>query len=48
MVALLVFMIATLKIVLGRKKMLDAKGLYGDNVIKNTARYVRIGMPRST
>ena len=48
MVALLVFMIATLKIVLGRKKLLDAKGLYGDNVIKNTARYVRIVMPRST
>ena len=46
MVALLVFIIATLKIVLGRKKLLDAKGLFGDNVIKNTARYVRFGMPR--
>ena len=47
MVALLVFIIAILKIVLGRKKLLDAKGLFGDNVIKNTARYVRFGMPRS-
>ena len=47
MVALLVFIIATLKIVLGRKKLLNAKGLFGHNVIKNTARYVRFGMPRS-
>ena len=46
-VALLVFIIATLKIVLGRKKLLDAKALFSDNVIKNTARYVRIGMPSS-
>ena len=47
MVALLVFIIATLKIVLGRKKLLDAEGLFGDNVIKNTAIYLRFGMPRS-
>ena len=47
MIALLVFKIATLTIVFGRKKLLDAKGLFGDNVIKNTARYVRIDMPRS-
>ena len=32
------FIIATLKIVFGRKKLLDAKGLFGDNVIKNPAR----------
>ena len=38
MVALIVFIIATLKIVFGRKKLLDAKGLFGDNVIKNPAR----------
>ena len=39
MVALLVFIIATLEIVFGRKKLLEAKGLFGDNVIKNPARY---------
>ena len=33
MVALLVFTIAILEIVFGRKKLLDAKGLFGDNVI---------------
>ena len=38
MVALLVFIIATLKIGFGRKKLLGAKGLLGDNVIKNPAR----------
>ena len=38
MVALLVFIIATLKIVFGRKKLLHAKGLFGDNVIKYPAR----------
>ena len=36
MVALLVFIMATLE----KKKLLDAKGLFGDNVIKNTARYI--------
>ena len=34
MVALIVFIIATLKIVFGRKKLFDAKGRFGDNVIK--------------
>ena len=42
MVALLVFVIATLEIIFGRKKLLDAKGLFGDNVIKNPARYIYI------
>ena len=41
-VALLVFVIATLEIIFGRKKLLDAKGLFGDNVIKNPARYIYI------
>ena len=36
MVALLVFIIATL----AGKKLLDAKGLFGDNVIKNPATYI--------
>ena len=40
MVALLVFRIATLEIVFGRKKLSDAKGSFGDNVIKNPARYI--------
>ena len=36
MVALLVFIMATLKIVFARKKKLfDAKGLFGGNVFKN-------------
>ena len=35
MVALLVFIIATLEIVFGRKKLSDAKGPSGDNVFKN-------------
>ena len=36
MVALLVFVIiATLEIVFGRKKLLDAEGPFGDNIIKN-------------
>ena len=39
MVALLVFIIATLEIVLGAKKLLDAKGPSGDNVFKNLARF---------
>ena len=41
MVALLVFIIATLEIVFGRKKLLDAKldHLHGDNVFKNSGRY---------
>ena len=36
-VALLVFIIATF---FDQKKMLDTKGLFGDNVIKNPARYI--------
>ena len=39
MAALLVFIIATLEIVFGRKKLLESKGPLGDNVIKNPARY---------
>ena len=35
MVALLVFIIATLEIVFGRKKLLVAKGPFGDKIIKN-------------
>ena len=34
MVALLVFILATLEIVFGRKILLDAKGLFGGNVSK--------------
>lgn len=39
MAALLVFIIATLEIIFGRKKLLESKGRLGDNVIKNPARY---------
>ena len=39
MVALLVFIIATLERVFGRKKLFDAKGPLGDYVIKNPARF---------
>ena len=35
---LLIFIIATLEIVFGGKKLLDAKCPFGDNVIKNPAR----------
>ena len=35
--ALLVFIMATLEIVFGRKKLLDSKGPFGDNIIKNPA-----------
>ena len=42
MVTLLVFIIATLEIVFGRKKLLDAKGPFGDDVFKNPARYIYI------
>ena len=39
MVALLVFIMATLEIVLGQKKLLDANlRSFGGNVIKNPAR----------
>ena len=40
MVALLVFIIATLEIVFSREKLLDDKGSFGRNVIKNPARYI--------
>ena len=40
MFALLVFITATLEIVFGRKKLLDAKGLFGNNVINNLARFI--------
>ena len=40
MVALLVLIIATLDIAFDRKKMFDAKGPFGDNFIKNPARYI--------
>ena len=42
MVALLVFIIATLEIVFGRKKLFDTKGPLGHNVIKNPARYTTL------
>ena len=38
MIALLVFKIATLAIVFGRKKLLEAKGPFCNNIIKNPAR----------
>ena len=40
MVALLVFIMTTLEIVFGRKRLLDAKDPFGDNVFKNPARYI--------
>ena len=42
MVALSVLTIATLKIVFDRKKPFDAKGLFGDDVIKNPARHISL------
>ena len=42
MVALLVFIIATLEIVFGRKKLFGTKGPFGDNVIKNPVRHIYI------
>ena len=39
MAALLVFVIANLEMAFGRKKLLDARGPFGDNVIKNPAGY---------
>ena len=38
-VALLVFIIATLAIVFGSERLFDAKGSLGDNNIQNPARY---------
>ena len=40
MVALLTFIIATLEIDFGIKKLWDVKGPVGDNVFKNSARYI--------
>ena len=40
MVALLTFIIATLEIDFGIKKLWDVKGPVGDNVFKNPARYI--------
>ena len=52
MVALLVFIMATLTIVFGRKKLLDPNGPFGGNIIKNPARYTQTQKidhpPRST
>ena len=42
MVALSVLTIATLKIVFDRKKTFDAKGLFGDDDIKNPARHISL------
>ena len=41
-VALLVFIMATLELLFGRKKLFDAKGPFGGNVFKNPARYINI------
>ena len=38
MVAFIVFIMATLEVVFGRKKLLDGKGPLSDNVFKNPAR----------
>ena len=38
----LVLTIATLKIVFDRTKPFDAKGLFGDDVIKNPARHISL------
>ena len=40
MIALLVYIMATLDIVFGRKKLLGAKGRFGANVFKNPAGYI--------
>ena len=39
MVALVVFVMATLEKVFGRKNLFDTNGPFGDNVIKNPAKY---------
>ena len=39
MVALLVFMMATF-LAEKKKKLLDGRGLFGDNVFKNPSRYI--------
>ena len=44
MVALLVFIMATLEMLFSRKILLDAKGPFGGNLVKNPARYIFIYM----
>ena len=44
MVALLVFIMATLEMLFSRKILLDAKGPFGGNLVKNPARYIFIHM----
>ena len=39
MVTVLVFIMASLEIVVGRKRLLDGKGQFAGNVFKNRARY---------
>ena len=45
MVALLVFIMVTLEMVLGQKRLFEAKGPFGGNVIKNPARPYRLFCP---
>ena len=40
MVALLAFIVGTLEVIFGQKNLFDAKGPFGDNVLKNPARYM--------
>ena len=40
MVALLAFIVGTLEVIFGQKNLFDTKGPFGDNVVKNPARYM--------
>ena len=40
MVALLAFIVGTLEVIFGQKNLFDTKGPFGDNVLKNPARYM--------
>ena len=40
MVALLAFIVGTLEVIFGQKNLFEAKGPFGDNVLKNPARYM--------
>ena len=40
MVALLAFIVGTLEVIFGQKNLFDRKGPFGDNVVKNPARYM--------
>ena len=42
MIALLVFILGTLEIFFGRKQLLETRGVFGDNVFINPARYILI------